>query len=475
MDVSVDDVATVRRDADVVQQTGGSPIEPDADPCRRAWLACPNCDHGVGCSVCQSSRDCDTHWQHLLKNHGTRVFLQCPTCFCVWTVDASEHNPHAPAVVRDNKREVPSGNSTEEVAAAADTAQPASVGDAGLDDAIIARVHVGDWPRDILPSANRDLVYVMTADSVKAVSSFHHVVASVPVGPEPKQMLMSSDGSRIYVTGYDGSLSIVDVAKMTAKTLAKQRSTAAAVSPNGDRIYLAHDEMVGDGTRTWISTVRADGASVAFVAIDNYITGLALSRDGRRLYVASAGRSSENRGGTISVVDTSNHKTVDTIAMDAAPDTLAVDAEGLLYITHYHTNSLSVVDPATHCAITIAVGDAPMDVVQWPHSVAIYAANLNSVTAIDTVTGATKRLEIGELPRQLSVSADGRRHYATDFAHGTIWALDTSDNSVVATVDVGARPAAVTLGPRGDLLYVTDSRAGTLTVISTTLIKPNPQ
>jgi YVTN family beta-propeller protein len=355
------------------------------------------------------------------------------------------------------------------------TAQPESAGDSGSDDAVVARIRVGDGARDIAPGATGDLVYVLTADSVKAVSNLHQVVASVSVGPEPKEMLMSSDGSRIYVTGYNGSLSIIDVAAMTAKTIVKHRTTAAVVSPNGDYIYLAHSEMVGDGTRTWISTIRADGASVAFKAIDNCVTAMVLSHDGRRLYVASAGNRFENRGGTIAVVDTSNHKTVDTIALHEAPDALAVDVEGLLYITHYQANSVSLIDPATRSGHTINVGDAPMDVVQGPPGVAIYTANLNSVTAIDTLTGATEGLEIGELPRQLNISADGRRLYVTDFAHGTIWALDTSDHSVVATVELGGHPAAVTLSRRGDLLYITDSRGGTLTVIATALITPDPR
>ena len=77
---------------------------------------------------------------------------------------------------------------------------------------------------------------------------------------------------------------------------------------------------------------------------------------------------------------------------------------------------------------------------------------------------------IGELPRRLSISADGRRLYATDFAHGTVWALDTSDNSVAAIVPVCAHPAAVALSPDGDFLYVTDSRDGTLTVVSTSTV-----
>ncbi len=233
--------------------------------------------------------------------------------------------------------------------------------------------------------------------------------------------------------------------------------------------------MVGDRSSAWISTVRADGASVAFVAVDGYATGMALSPNGRRLYVASAFRSCGDRAGTIAVIDTASHKIVDVVAVDDAPETLVVDAEGLLYVTHYQTNSISVIDPGTQCGITVTVDAAPMEVVARPNSEFIYTANSHSITVIDTSTAAAKSLAIGELPRRLNISADGRRLYATDFAHGNIWCLDTSDNWVLATVAVCAHPAAVALSPSGEFLYVTDARDGTLTVISTALVKPRSQ
>jgi DNA-binding beta-propeller fold protein YncE len=441
-----------------------SHIDPNADPSRRAWLGCPNCEHGAGCPECQSGRNCATHWQYLLKNTAARIFLQCPTCYCVWTVDTSEPGRHAPTVVHGKTRH----------AAATPHAEPS--GQPERDGAVIAKVWLGNCPRDIVTSPGGELVYVMTTDSVKAINGLHQVVASIPIGvEEPKQMMMSSDGSRIYVTGYDSALSIIDPINMTAKTVAKQRSTAEAVSPDGDYIYLAHGAAVGGGGSAWISAIRVDGTAVAFAAVDGFTTGMAVSPNGRRLYVASAASSPDDRGGTIAVIDTASLKAVDVVAVDEAPETITVDAEGLLYVTHFHTNSVSVVDPGTHCSITIALDDAPMEIVARPETEIIYTANSHSVTMIDTTTARTTSMLVGELPRRLSISADGRRLYATDFAHGTIWCLDTSDNSVVATVPICTHPATMTLSPTGEFLYVTDSRDGTLTVVATTLMKPGSQ
>jgi primosomal protein N' len=65
------------------------PIDPDADKSRRAWLACPRCDHGAACRDCRSGRNCHTHWQYLLSNSAAVVHLQCPTCAHLWSLDTS--------------------------------------------------------------------------------------------------------------------------------------------------------------------------------------------------------------------------------------------------------------------------------------------------------------------------------------------------------------------------------------------------
>ena len=65
------------------------PIDPDADKSRRAWLACPSCDHGAVCVDCRTGRNCHNHWQYLLSNSAAVVHLQCPTCAHLWSLDTS--------------------------------------------------------------------------------------------------------------------------------------------------------------------------------------------------------------------------------------------------------------------------------------------------------------------------------------------------------------------------------------------------
>lgn len=68
------------------------PLDPHADPGRRAWLPCPHCattPDDVPCQPCLQRRTCPTHWQYLLSNTGTRLHLQCPSCTHVWTHESN--------------------------------------------------------------------------------------------------------------------------------------------------------------------------------------------------------------------------------------------------------------------------------------------------------------------------------------------------------------------------------------------------
>ena len=157
------------------------PIHPDADSSRRAWTPCPNCDHGSDCPECRNNHSCQTHWQYLLKNEGTRVSLQCPTCSYLWTVDAI------------------------------------------VDDLITQQtpltISLGGPAGEVATSPDGNYVYVLLADSIKVISKLHHVVATYPTGAHPKNMIVSSDATRIYVTGYDGTVSIISTADNTRANL----------------------------------------------------------------------------------------------------------------------------------------------------------------------------------------------------------------------------------------------------------------
>ena len=122
-----------------------------------------------------------------------------------------------------------------------------------------------------------------------------------------------------------------------------------------------------------------------------------------------------------------------------------------------------------------AYGDAPIDLAVSPDDAFVYVTNLHSLTVFNAAANIVKRTAIGGLPRATRLSADGKRAYTLDFDQRTILAIDTADNVVVGSVDVDGHPESMALGPDGEFLYLTDYRAGVVTVISTALLKRTAQ
>ena len=91
--------------------------------------------------------------------------------------------------------------------------------------------------------------------------------------------------------------------------------------------------------------------------------------------------------------------------------------------------------------------DAPIDLAVSPDEAYAYITNLHSLAVLDIAANVVKSTSVGVLPRATRLSADGKWAYVLDFDQQTIWALDTADNSVVGTLDVGGHPEAMALGP----------------------------
>ncbi|MFF0569012.1 hypothetical protein ACFYT7_15365 [Streptomyces sp. NPDC004041] len=70
------------------------PVDPQADPARRAWVACPACDDARHCAICADRRTCGEHWRHLIANSGPVLHLQCPGCAHIWSLDTRPGLPH---------------------------------------------------------------------------------------------------------------------------------------------------------------------------------------------------------------------------------------------------------------------------------------------------------------------------------------------------------------------------------------------
>jgi YVTN family beta-propeller protein len=147
--------------------------------------------------------------------------------------------------------------------------------------------------------------------------------------------------------------------------------------------------------------------------------------------------------------------------------------------------------PIPPIGATIEAGETPGYVAAAPNGTQLYIANREAgvVTVVDTaVNKITGRITIAEGPPQfIAFSRDGRRAYVSlwDKPEGDIHAisvLDTTSNTVVATIQVETRPFLSAVSPDGTRLYVPNHDTDSVSVIDTTTdqlitsiqVAPNP-
>ncbi|MFH9090278.1 YncE family protein [Streptomyces sp. NPDC017673] len=179
-------------------------------------------------------------------------------------------------------------------------------------------------------------------------------VDHVPVGHGPFGLTVTPDGRRVYVANaYSDSLSVIDTAsdKVVDEIKVGSDPVDVVMSPDGRLVYVANS---GYGTPTSLSVI--DTATDKVVGrpgrLGDFTYGLAVTPDGRRLYVTDL-------LGSVSVVDTATGKTTGgPIPVGSHPKDVVVSPDGhRAYVTNEHSDSLSAIDTSTNKVTdTIRVG-----------------------------------------------------------------------------------------------------------------------
>jgi YVTN family beta-propeller protein len=131
--------------------------------------------------------------------------------------------------------------------------------------------------------------------------------------------------------------------------------------------------------------------------------------------------------------------------------------------------------PIPAIGATIPVGKTPVFVAASPHGRQVYVANGNAqvVTVVDTaINQVTATIPIpGGPPQFLAFAPNGRKLYVTIFNDQRtiheIAVIDTTSNTVVATVPQEARPFLPAVSPDGKRLYVPNHDIASVSVVST--------
>ena len=284
---------------------------------------------------------------------------------------------------------------------------------------------------------------------------------SFDVGNMPLAMRLSPDG-RYVVVSLSGwrEQGIEVVERETGRVVQTLAQPAAflglAFSPDGQTLYVAggNEDAVfryswRDGRATLVDKLvlaekdpKKDGT--------RFPAGLALSRDGRFLYVA------ENLADSLAVIDLASKRVVARLKTDHYPYEVAVAPDNKVYVSAWGGNTVSGFSVKPDGTLTdagkIVVGRHPSALALNRDGSRLFVASASTdrIIVVDTrqqrvisqladppPSGASE----GSTPDALALSADGARLFVAE-----------ADNNAVAVFDLGRTTAGTNTGRTTDVL-----------------------
>lgn len=222
-------------------------------------------------------------------------------------------------------------------------------------------------------------------------------------------------------------------------------------------------------------------AVTATVPLGKRPRGLQLAPDGRTLYVALSGSPlappgvdettlppPDKAADGIGVVDLGSLRLQRVIRGVSDPEQLAVSADGRrLYVASEDTGRAVVLDASSGRVLaSTPVGGEPEGVAVRPDGRYVYVTSEedHAIAVLDARSGAlTARIPVGQRPRVVTFAPDGHHAWVTGELDASLTLIDATRHRPMRRVTLpgpGVRPMGVALAPRLGRLYVTTGRGG---------------
>ncbi len=265
----------------------------------------------------------------------------------------------------------------------------------------MARIAVGDEPIQVLLSRDGSTLYASNLGSseisVVSTATFQEV-QRIETAVEPLDLALSPDGRTLYATNSGaGALTIIDVESAAARTvwIPGLERGPYGMAASSDKLFVT------DLANNRVIVMDLEGAVRSRIAVASQPRSLAISGDGRTLYVANMG---EN---VLTVIDTESERVSRQVELPVT-GTFAIainPAEDKLYLTAYDEGALLILD-------------------------------------VETLSVRTQ-LSVGENPRGISFSPDGQRVFVTnEFSDETIL-IDGDGDERIGQYSAGVQPRGI--------------------------------
>ena len=301
---------------------------------------------------------------------------------------------------------------------------------------------------NFVAAVNPDSNSITLVDSVSL-----EILTEIHVGQDPRTLCFTPDSKKVLVTNHgSGTLSILDIAQSDEIAQYSVGSMPYGVVTDGTRAY------VSEYGQSALSVIDLEtGALLKRVQVDPFPAGLALTRNGDRLFITHffTGRV------TAFYLPTSTVTGITSTGNDTnLSQFIAVSPDGKkAYL------------PQTRSNVTNRA--RLFDTTVFP------VVNVLELTSMRLMVKERITLDTPDepvnMPFAVALSPDGNTLFLANAGSDDISVIDLSTNRGIAHLNVGANPRGIAITPDGSRVFANNTLDGTLSVIDTTALNVTAQ
>jgi YVTN family beta-propeller protein len=234
-----------------------------------------------------------------------------------------------------------------------------------------------------------------------------------------------------------------------------------AVSPDGRTVYVANQ-----GSRV-LSVMDARTKKVTSVRLRGTPRFVTTSRDGRLVFVSMY--ADDKSGSGVAVIDARTREVTKYMSTGQQPYTLSVAPDGRLWVPIHSRHRVEIYAAKNQRA------DGRVQVPPNPHAVAFAASparaftanhESNSVSIIDMHTDELiKSVKVSRSPHSVAVSPDGKTVLVAGYDAGTADLIDAATGKRTGPLEVGNKPQSVAFARDGKHAYVVNEGDRSVSVL----------
>jgi YVTN family beta-propeller protein len=286
--------------------------------------------------------------------------------------------------------------------------------------------------------------------------SDNKVLATIAVGKRPRGIHAGADGKKVYV-----ALSGTPIA------------APPQIDAKGNPIFQkGKDDDDDDSVKSDKSADAIGVIDVAQKKLSGKISAgsdpeeFALSKDGTKIYVSNEDVKAA------SVINIATGKVEHIIAVGQEPEGVATAPDGKrFYVTCEAGGDIYAIDTATYTAVghfKVNVRPRTMDFLPQANIGFIPSESTGELNVIDTANFTVLKvitLPPGSRPMSVKVAAGGRKIYVSNGRAGTVSVLDGHSYELLDTIKVGVRPWGMAISPDGKFLYTANGPSNDVSVV----------